>query len=211
MENENQQFLKGVEALVLEENQKKEAQNPQELQKSLSELPGPIFEAKPGWGGKLANWLKRNFKKKILPIIIVVLVALISWAFLIKERAGQEKELFKEEEKIEKKEGVVIKEIEGKKIFKLTARKGEGITHLARRALKEYLNENQEAGKDLKAEHKIFIEDYLKDLHGERFLNLGEELEFSADDIGKAIGEAKNLSENELANLSQYAQLVSGL
>lgn len=185
-------------------------QNPPEMQAPLP--PGPVFEPGPGWGAKF----KKNFIKIVLPLIVVAVVAIGLIMFLGREEKESSGPEIKTEKTQKVEENVSIEEIvsqEGQSvnIYKVTAQSAEGITHLARRALKEYLAQNPSAGSELKAEHKIYIEDYLKDLHGERFLEIGEEVEFSTDEISQAIEMAKNLSENDLTNLSQYVQLVSGL
>jgi len=84
---------------------------------------------------------------------------------------------------------------------------GEGITHLARRALKKYLQENPQDF-EVTPEHKIYIEDYLAKKMGGGWLKLGESLEFSEDLIKEGIEKAENLTPEQLENLTQYSQLV---
>jgi len=91
-----------------------------------------------------------------------------------------------------------------------TAQTGEGITHLARRALKKYLQENPQDF-EVTAEHKIYIEDYLAKKMGDRWLNLGEKVEFSEPLLKEAIEKAKDLTPAQLQNLTQFSQLVPGL
>lgn len=100
-------------------------------------------------------------------------------------------------------------EIKGETIIEKT-QKGEGVTHLARRALKDY---EEEFGKDtvLTKEHKIYIEDYLKDKVGSRWLNVDEEISFEKKLIEEAIAASKKLSESELNNLNKYAALVPSI
>lgn len=94
--------------------------------------------------------------------------------------------------------------------FVETAVKGNGLTHLSRRALANYLEKNPDS--ELKAEHKIFIEDYLrkKSSHQERVFT-GTSVEFSKEMIKEAITKAKQLNERQLKNLSKYAQRVPSL
>jgi len=91
-----------------------------------------------------------------------------------------------------------------------TAQNGEGITHLARRALSQYLQEKPQDF-DVTPEHKIYIEDYLAKSMGDRWLNLGENIEFSEILLKEAIGKAKDLTPEQLQNLTQFSQLVSNL
>ena len=83
--------------------------------------------------------------------------------------------------------------------------KGEGVTHLARRALKDYLEDNS---RQLTNEHKIYIEDYLKDQIGSRPLEIDEEITFSQDSIKEAINASLELNQDQLNNLEEYSALV---
>ena len=128
------------------------------------------------------------------------------------QRPTEEKE--KPEEKLELKEvaleGVEISEgqrrVDGK-TYREVAGKAEGITHLARRALKKYLQANPQQFQ-VTPEHKVYIEDYLAKSLGGRWLMEGEEIEFSTDLIEEALTKAEGLTPAQLQNLSQYSQLV---
>jgi len=91
-----------------------------------------------------------------------------------------------------------------------TAEKGDGITHLARRALGKYLQEKPQDF-EVTPEHKIYIEDYLAKSMGNGWLNLGENIEFSETLLKEAIGKAKDLTPAQLENLTQFSQLVPNL
>jgi len=102
----------------------------------------------------------------------------------------------------------------GEKTYVETAEKGEGLTHLARRTLKIYLQEKTQAFElvpELTPEHKIYIEDYIAKQKGGGWLKLGEKVEISEDLIQEAIEKAENLSPEQLQNLTQYSQLVPSL
>ncbi len=87
--------------------------------------------------------------------------------------------------------------------------KGNGATHLARYALKEYLKDNPE---DLKAEQKIYIEDYLqKHVSHSQILKVNDEISFSGDLIREAIDSAQKLTDSQINNLSKYVPLVPSL
>lgn len=88
------------------------------------------------------------------------------------------------------------------------AQTGEGVTHLARRALKNYLGEKNLS---LSAEHKIYIEDYLQNQIGSEGLIPGEEITFSRGLIEEAISQAQLLTDTQLNNLEQYSHLVPSL
>ncbi len=187
---------------------------------------------------KIKNWLKRAKRNYFLLILGVAILGFTigfslvayfnqmknlifsSWdnflAFLgsLSKDISQEVEKSKEEKKEilatkEKKE----EEEEQKEEIKSYIEKanfGEGITHLARRALKRYLKNHPQEFK-LTPEHKVYIEDYLAREKGYHWIQLGEKMEFSVELIEKAISKAKDLTPAELENLSQYAKLVPSL
>lgn len=89
-----------------------------------------------------------------------------------------------------------------------TAERGNGLTHLARKATANYLEKNPDSS--LTAEHKIYIEDYLrKAVAHEGGVHVGTSVEFSKDLIGQAIEKSKTLSEGQLKNLEQYSSRVA--
>ena len=40
------------------------------------DIKSPVFQPRPGWGGKLKKWLSRHFESKILPIIACFVLGL---------------------------------------------------------------------------------------------------------------------------------------
>lgn len=92
------------------------------------------------------------------------------------------------------------------KTFTQVAQAGEGVTHLARRAISQYLSET---GRTLSAEQRIYAEDFLKDTAGGFALSMGQELIFAAADIETAYGQAMHLSDVQLANLTQFTTYVT--
>ena len=90
------------------------------------------------------------------------------------------------------------------------AQHGNGYTHLARRALAEYLDTTGSQG--LQAEHKIFAEDYLqKKIPDKQRLFAGDEVSFDQGQIQEAIDTALQLTDAQVDNLSQYVPLVPSL
>lgn len=89
-----------------------------------------------------------------------------------------------------------------------TAAQGDGMTHLARRALANYLEKNPDSS--LTPEHKIYIEDYLrKSVDHAGGVKVGTSVEFSKDMIKDAISKSKGLNERQLNNLKKYSARVS--
>ena len=91
------------------------------------------------------------------------------------------------------------------------ANKGAGITHLARKATKQYLESHPDLKKDITPEHKIYIEDYIKDRTGTYGLAIGQELTFDEGLIKEAVDNSQKLSETQLQNLHKYVLLVPSL
>ncbi|MCX6763583.1 MAG: hypothetical protein NTZ97_02525 [Candidatus Moranbacteria bacterium] len=93
--------------------------------------------------------------------------------------------------------------------FVETASKGDGTTHLARRALANYLEKNPDS--TLTAEHKIYIEDFLRKNVAKKGVRIGTTVEFSKDLIQNAITKSKTLNQRQLQNLHKYAVRVPSL
>jgi hypothetical protein len=87
---------------------------------------------------------------------------------------------------------------------------GQGVTHLARQALDGYLT-TIKPQVNLTTEHKIYIEDYLKDQTSSMDLEIGQQLSFSQDLIDQGIALSQQLSEAQLSNLTMYTHLVPDL
>ena len=89
------------------------------------------------------------------------------------------------------------------KAYTVSANSGEGITHLARRALETYIQETAD-GSDLTKEQKIYAEDYMQNRTGNEKINTGHQEIFSESLIKDAISNANDLSEKSLENLTKY-------
>jgi uncharacterized protein YneF (UPF0154 family) len=158
---------------------------------------------------------RRIFNLGVLLAFVLILVG--GYFLVFREIPGLRVAQVLPEKKVEKEElpEVVITPTEKTevlaqpKVYEEVAEPGEGITHLARKALKEYLKEN--GGPNLTPEHKIFIEDYLQKKTGDYWLQVGQKLTFSEELIKEAIEKAQTLTQEQLQNLTQYAQLVPEL
>ncbi len=88
------------------------------------------------------------------------------------------------------------------------AERGNGKTHLARRALAHYLEKNTDSS--LTAEHKVYIEDYLqKNVSFQGAVTTKTSIEFSKDLIKQGIEKSKTLNDRQLQNLKKYSARVS--
>lgn len=94
--------------------------------------------------------------------------------------------------------------------FVQTAVAGDSVTTLSRKALRNYLEKNNDSS--LTAEHKIYIEDYMRKHVGHSgTLHVGNEITFSKTLINDAIEKSKTLTDNQLENLKKYSARVSNL
>jgi hypothetical protein len=119
-----------------------------------------------------------------------------------------EEEVQVNEEPAEKEAEVISQETEDSFIEKAVS--GDGRTTLARKALASYLEKNNDS--ELTAEHKIYIEDYLrKNVSYTGGVNVGTEISFSKNLIRNSIEKAKTLTDGQLENLKKYSARVPSL
>lgn len=88
------------------------------------------------------------------------------------------------------------------------ASRGDGVTHLTRRALTRSV-ETAKPDFELTVEHKVWIEDYLKDRISRKSLKVGENVTVSKELVREAIGKSKELTDAQLKHLKRYSQMVS--
>jgi len=183
-----------------------------------------------------SNWLKDNLRI-IISMLIVIFIAAGIYSYSKRsqnpeENLGEEQTLTEEEPGVniteqgntlaesinEQNKSVNQKEQisstapsqETETSFIESAGKGDGQTHLARKALANYLEKNPDS--TLTAEHKIYIEDFLRKNSGFKGkIFVGTSLEFSKDNIKEAIGSSQKLSDNQLKNLEKYSARVPSL
>jgi len=192
-------------------------------------MPGPKF-------GENQSWWSKNRSNVILTIIGVLIIAggIYLYANYQKSSPLAEPETQSQTNQ-ENQEGAVRPEqinldgqtgsmqgatttkekaetvkIENNK-YTIKANSGAGITHLARKAAKEYLERNQDLKNKVTAEHKIYIEDYIKDKTGSYGLRIGQELTFDDGLIKEAVDQSLKLNERQLQNLHKYVLLVPSL
>jgi len=189
--------------------------------------------------GKMNEWLSENLRM-VVSVVIVVLIAggIYAYSKRVQAPAEKKKAAATTEESSEGKISVIGGENgqtvsdesakdqaqsnseeqvskpqtvsqETENSFVETAAKGDGATQLARRALANYLEKNPDSA--LTAEHKIYIEDYLRRQVKDGRLNVGDKREFAKDMIANAIQKSKGLNEKQLKNLQKYSQKVPSL
>jgi hypothetical protein len=135
------------------------------------------------------------------------------------EEENEEEELQEEDGEVEDEEeedDLVVKEdniynwFSSSSNYNQVAERGEGLTHLARKATTAYMSDS---GVELTDEERIYVEDYIqKELQkekGKTVVEIGETVEISPDLIEEAVDSADNLTAEQLNNLSQYTAFVS--
>jgi hypothetical protein len=134
------------------------------------------------------------------------------------EEENEEEELQEEDGEVEDEEedDLVVKEdnaynwFSNSSNYNQVAERGEGLTHLARKATTAYMSDS---GVELTDEERIYVEDYIqKELQkekGKTVVEIGETVEISPDLIEEAVDSADNLTAEQLNNLSQYTAFVS--
>lgn len=193
---------------------------------------GPRFGStkKDSSGEGTRGWFNKYGSSVILPIIALLILA--GGIYLYASQKSQEETIlsFEEELTASLEEGIAglteelagqeeISQVIGDETIEVIipegrkeagtiiekAVKGDGVTHLARRALKDYLQDNPQ---ELTNEHRVYIEDYLKDNVGSRPLEVDEEIAFSEDLIKEAINASLQLTLEQLKVLEKYSALV---
>lgn len=181
----------------------------------------PHFEESHNHEGQ--NWFQENLRI-IVSIFIVAAIALGIYSYsqraenlsdediasLLETKGDEAEDSAANTDETVSKGTVVTPELSEEKetSFVETAETGDGMTHLARRALTHALENN--ADWNLSAEQKVYVEDYLqKHAGGNAALNPGSKVEFSKEMMNQAVQNAKALNEAQLARITPYAQKVS--
>lgn len=81
------------------------------------------------------------------------------------------------------------------------AHKGEGVTHLARKAMLDYLKDK---GVNLNASQKLFFETTLTQAHNPQWLNPGETRTFAISELQDLMTRAQNLSQRQQNLWARY-------
>jgi hypothetical protein len=177
--------------------------------------------------GNIQQWIQDNLRV-IISIVIVLVIAGGIYSYSKRTDVSTGKDDQKQVSEEVSEQGAISSTDENSATAKTTtdekvavsqetensfiesAAKGEGSTHLARRALANYLEKNPDT--NLTPEHKIYIEDYLrKKVSKGSGIQIGTSLEFSKDLVQEAITKSKTLNEKQLQNLHKYSVRVPSL
>lgn len=92
--------------------------------------------------------------------------------------------------------------------YQEVAERGDGLTHLARRATARYLAENT-VNYTITNEHRIYIEDYIKDQMGKKRVAIGQSELITFDVLAQAVESASHLTDSQLRNLTKYTHVLN--
>lgn len=148
----------------------------------MIDLPGPQFEPRPGWGGQLHKWYVDNVYGIIFRLILLCILVIMGVAFILHREHSTAP--IAEQQKIE------IQPIT------LSALRGDGITHVAARALDLYIA-IQPVDIKLDAAQHLYVIDILAHQSGWRWLHDGEIVSFTPETLDTAINAAINLSQQQ--------------
>ena len=92
--------------------------------------------------------------------------------------------------------------------YTFSAEHGDGITHLARKAVAQYLHDQNEDSKYTRAQ-RVYLEDFLQNQIGTFGLHLGQAETFAVADITAALNAVSTISENTLSrNIAKFVKNV---
>lgn len=125
------------------------------------------------------------------------------------DKSSEDVKEIKTEESKEETESVEEVKSTGEKVSVVT-QSGEGVTHLARKAIANYIESNNI---ELSVEQKLFAETHIKDLYKSKYkgLNKGDTVEFDSADITNTVSKAKDLSQGQIKAWNKYVKSVPSL
>ena len=92
--------------------------------------------------------------------------------------------------------------------IQVTAQSGDGVTHLARKAVAEYIASNNIS---LSKEQKLYAETVLKNQYYQHHLNIGDTIDFSNNSLEDTVNNAQNLTQAQISAWGHYVQYVPSL
>lgn len=150
---------------------------------------GPVFEFGPGWGARLNKWFKKNWNKKLLPLLAILVLAAGLILNFSNRNTGKKT--------ADKEQAAMISQI---------VLPGDSKTHLARRAITNYLKNSDDL--TLTPGQRIYAETKLVKLIDDNKFKVGQIIEFDPEQIHILGHEAESLSPAALQKWEEYAKGV---
>ena len=147
-----------------------------------TQLPGPMFSARPGWGGQLREWLHENLYVVVFRLLLLIAAGLVI-ASIVGRRSAPVAVL---------PSPTATPDTTHDSYYQV-ALAGEGMTHLAAKAVNEYSND-QIPPLQLDAIQHLFAVDALARNAGWHRLALGDGVTFRTSVVADVIFLAKSLS-----------------
>jgi len=95
--------------------------------------------------------------------------------------------------------------------YTFRAEPGDGVTHLARRAVANYLENNPDQAEKVTPAHKIYMETVLTRNNYQGSLDLEETVNFSESEVEQVVQDAIELPEDEVEDWQPYVSTVSSI
>ncbi len=155
----------------------------------MTEIPGPNFTARPGWGGRLKRWCSRNACSLLFRLVILAALVFFGRALILRNPPPL----------YEASESTATPAI---RPITLYAQPGQGVAHLAGQALDLHLALQPENVRLDAAQH-LFAVNALTGLAGPRILERNEAITFDPLKISAVVASALNLSPTQKAAWSR--------
>ncbi|HUO75725.1 MAG TPA: hypothetical protein VMU12_02310 [Candidatus Paceibacterota bacterium] len=155
------------------------------------QLPGPMFRARPGWGGRLREWMHENLYVIVFRLLLLAAAGLVI-ASLLNHHATPEAPV-----------PSPTATPTAYDAYYQVALAGEGMTHLAAKTINDY-SDDQIPPLKLDAIQHLFAVDTLARTAGWRRLRLGDEVSFRTSVIQDVIFLAKALTPAQRAAWARF-------
>ena len=162
------------------------------LDPSGSGIPGPLFSARPGWGGRIARWLSHNASMAVFRLVILLALILIGRSIWIRLPARQSSF-----------EPMASASPESRGDIVLVASRGDGMTTLAAHALDLYIATSNNLIRLTAAQH-LFAVDTLARSAGWKALNVGQSVVFTRDALASVVSAAQALTPAQRAAWGKF-------
>lgn len=156
----------------------------------MGELPSPIFQPRPGWGGKLKRWFHNHGGMHMLQMLILVILVLTSLAMIRRWDQAQ----------LATATPSASPDATQSK-YSFIAAYGVGLTHISAQAVDAYTADQKIT---LTAVEHLYAVDSLARQLGWRDLALGEKVIFSSQRLAETIISAKALTPQQRTAWSRF-------
>lgn len=170
------------------------------LEPGPGEMPSPLFSPRPGWGGRLREWLRENAYLAVFRLVLFVAIVVLIQS-IVRNRPPQPSAL-------SPSPSTDASAVEG---HRPVAVRGDGASQLAQRALIEHLTEYPDRGPLSPAEQAFAVDVLWRGAVQAAarvpfVLHAGDSLFFPHATIEAAISAAKTMTPAERARWSRPAR-----